>query len=206
MGASRRIRIGSGVIGGEPLDPAPLSARFDRPGSVAAAGPGHGVGAGLPGQNDHAGDDRPRAAGATTAGHLDATAGPGEPVGPFNGGYGVVIVARDAKVGPVDPLRRPVGPPWLPSKSSATIRVRLAAEVKPEVGSRTVGHRLPSTSPADQRAVGQGDCPAERFDHAHILPPQRGRPPALVKLAAPPLASARLRRRRRSSGEMGDDG
>src|SRR5919112_130714 len=96
---------------GEPPDPAPLSGGLDRAGSVVPAGPGHGVVGGVPGEDAHAGDDGAGSAGAAAARDLDALTGPGEQVRVDDARGGMLAVARDPEVGPVDPGRRPAGPP-----------------------------------------------------------------------------------------------
>jgi hypothetical protein len=75
------------------------------------SGPGECVGGGMAGEDGHAGDDGAGSAGAAVAGDFDAVAGAGEQLGVFDEVGGQLVVAWGAEVGPVDPVRCPVGLP-----------------------------------------------------------------------------------------------
>src|SRR5690349_24424680 len=98
----------SALVRREPPDPAPLPGRLHGVSPVVPAGPGHDVVDRAAGEDAHAGDDGPGAAGAASAGDLDSAPGPRLLVGPDDGSGGTVRVARRAEVGPVDPLGGPL--------------------------------------------------------------------------------------------------
>ena len=74
---------------------------------VVFAGPRHGPVGRDPGEHRQAGDGRSGAADATTAGHFDRLAGEGTGVQVPQQPAGLVGVAGQQEVGPVDPLVRP---------------------------------------------------------------------------------------------------
>ena len=106
-----------GVVGGKPGDPPSLGAGFDRSWPVVLPGPVKGVLGRVSGEDGHAGDDSAGTAGATPAGHFDPLPRAGKQVRMVDRSGGRLVITGSAEIGPVDPVRGPLG---LPEKFAAS--------------------------------------------------------------------------------------
>lgn len=127
-------------------------------------GPGGGVGGVQSGQDGEAGDDSAGAADSASACDLDCRAGLCLFVERPDVPDGLVVVAGQEEIGPVDPRARP-GKCGVVSVAQAT-----GSQIEAEVGRFAVWRRTAQAAAADPGAVGELEC-ADEGRSAHRAMP-----------------------------------
>lgn len=136
--------------------PLALPRRFNGSTVIVRSRPRDCVRGGQPGQDGQAGDDGTGATNSFTAGDLDHSTGLCLVVQYADVPDGVISIAGQQEVGPLDPHARPGQLTFM--TSAKTVRAQVEAEVGPGFGRR----RAAQATTADPGAVGQPDGADER--------------------------------------------